>query len=346
MFGTGGTSGITNEGSGPLVITDVINRSTGTKILELRGTNTDLNVVSVNLANGTGTLAVTKTDTGIWVLAGNNSGMSGAVAAASGLLIVTSANALGTGTYSPETVPLRLPFMWSFTNAVTQTQGTTTIFTGDFSIQFNGVLQQTTGGDYTIINNILGPSKTLTFSGVVQSGDAAAARTLIIGGAGNTILPNVIQNNTTAPTVGLLGLNYSGSGTLRITGSSPNTLTGNNTFSGPGTLILDKSGANSRPIGTGVLGWTGNGFLQATSNYTTANSNAITGTFNLGNGTTASTATILAGGDIEFTGTFQGTDANNTLNINNNTIFSGGRFNLKNSTRPARSHSVVMAPRR
>src|SRR5206468_980736 len=89
LAGTGGTSRIENDGSGPLNITDIVNTSTGTKTLELRGNNTELNVVSANLTNGAGILNITKTDSGLWELSGNNSGWSGTMTVAAGVLVLT-----------------------------------------------------------------------------------------------------------------------------------------------------------------------------------------------------------------------------------------------------------------
>ena len=72
LAGTGGISRIENDGSGPLILTDVVNASTGTKTLDLRGNNTELNIVAVDLKNGAGTLAVSKNDGGLWELSGDN----------------------------------------------------------------------------------------------------------------------------------------------------------------------------------------------------------------------------------------------------------------------------------
>ena len=82
LTGTSGTRRIEASGSGPLVLANLVNNSSASnfanitaqaKTLELRGVNTDFNMVTSQLTNeltigGNGLLTVNKNDGGVWVL--------------------------------------------------------------------------------------------------------------------------------------------------------------------------------------------------------------------------------------------------------------------------------------
>lgn len=97
------TQRIDSSGSGALNLTGgFTNTSTGAITLELRGSNTDLNTISSNLANNAGNtfaLRVVKNDGGVWALTGNNT-YAGGTRIDGGLLGFGSAAALGTATPS------------------------------------------------------------------------------------------------------------------------------------------------------------------------------------------------------------------------------------------------------
>ncbi len=72
--------------------------------MDLRGTNTRTQYPLGQPGNNNWRrirLALTKNDSGLWELSGNNSGMSGTVTVAAGVLVLTSNNAIGTGTLTP-----------------------------------------------------------------------------------------------------------------------------------------------------------------------------------------------------------------------------------------------------
>lgn len=87
---------IDSSGSGPLNITNLTDAATNNYYFNIRGTNSELNTISADLADSTaGAYAtkVTKTDGGVWALTGNNS-YTGGTRIDSGLLGIGS-NALG-----------------------------------------------------------------------------------------------------------------------------------------------------------------------------------------------------------------------------------------------------------
>ena len=93
-------------------------------------------------------------------------------------------------------------------------------------------LGSATTGTYSFINN--SATNSLTFAGNVQggTGGTAAAKTLTIGGAGNTLVSGIISNGGATS----LALSKAGAGTLTLT--KANTYTGNTTISS-GILKLD-----------------------------------------------------------------------------------------------------------
>ena len=106
LAGTTGSRRIDSSGSGPLVLTDVVNTSASTplttlsstnnRMLELRGVNTDLNVVSSPLSNASANQALRlyKSDQGVWLLSGTNT-YTGATRIDGGSLGFASAAAMG-----------------------------------------------------------------------------------------------------------------------------------------------------------------------------------------------------------------------------------------------------------
>lgn len=97
LTGTTGGGVVDNDGSAALILNGDITSSTfGSKTLTLAGATTGFNnVVNSIISNGLGTVGVTKTEAGTWVLAGANS-FTGAVAVNGGTLRVTGSVNNGT----------------------------------------------------------------------------------------------------------------------------------------------------------------------------------------------------------------------------------------------------------
>jgi autotransporter-associated beta strand protein len=83
---------IEQDGGGALVLTNLVNATTGAKTLTLRGTSQDANTISSALTDNNGAFSITKTDGGTWFLTGANT-FSGGITMSSGWLGVSVADA-------------------------------------------------------------------------------------------------------------------------------------------------------------------------------------------------------------------------------------------------------------
>ncbi len=352
LAGTGGTSTIENDGSGPLLITDVVSTATGTKTLQLRGINVDRNEVSAVLANnGTIALALTKSDSGTWILSGANT-YSGATTINGGVLVLTNDSALGTSAVT------------SNANAIQATGGTRTLannftislanteFSGANSFVLNGTLSNTAGTSGVVnflpTTGVFNPftgganpvqdaayaaagGKTLTINGTISLQETTNNRTLQFRGSGATVLNGLIRNGGTAN--GTLQVDMAtnttlGTGpgiTILSASSTANTFTGNVQVTS-GVLQLNTpagsySGA-SGPIGTGNnLQFTGGGYFQTLNSLTFSQGVVVSGTGGIIQGDT----------DLRFNGTTLHTGGSFTLNNNLNagrTLTLGGLLTL------------------
>ncbi len=257
---TTGSDQIHADGSGPLVLTNVVNNTslTGARTLFLRGSNTQANVLGGSLADGAGAGSVfniTIDGGATWVLAGNNS-FTGNVNANSGSLGIGSTNALGNGTL---VLNNGLQYLFahdadqsvSSTSRVQVANGATALTIGNFSLEFNGATQLV--GAATITNNII-RSKWLSFAEVNSTGGG----NFTLNGAGDTLINGPIANAATA-----LNLIYSGTGSLTLGASS--TYTGNTSLSNGLTILAGGGGGSmstNRLPGTTALTMTGTSTLQ------------------------------------------------------------------------------------
>ena len=102
-FDIAGTSTIYANGTGVGTITltsDINSSSTSNKTLQLFGANTNDNTISGNISNGAGgTLAITKNNSGTWILSGSNT-HTGGTTLSGGKLILRGSGALGAGSFT------------------------------------------------------------------------------------------------------------------------------------------------------------------------------------------------------------------------------------------------------
>jgi autotransporter-associated beta strand protein len=208
VAGTTGGGIIQNDGTGPLVFTsDLIATNTGAKALTLQGTNTGNNTFAGKIANGSGTVAVTKAGAGTWTLSGANTHGGGTtLSSGGGRLNLANPSALGTGT---------------------------------FTIGGNSSFDNTTGSDLNVANALaltggsptyVGSANNMTINGAVNVNNnrtiTVSARTLTLG---STITQDATPRNFTK----------AGTGTLVLAGGAAHT--GNTTISG-GTLLIAGTG--------------------------------------------------------------------------------------------------------
>jgi autotransporter-associated beta strand protein len=96
-----GSSTIRSDAGSLNIVGNVDSGATGNRLLELSGTSTGANTVSGSISNGTATLAVTKSGTGIWILSNSDNTNTGAINVNEGKLLVngnTSTSSLVTAT--------------------------------------------------------------------------------------------------------------------------------------------------------------------------------------------------------------------------------------------------------
>ena len=153
ITGNGGISLIESDGTGPLVINNLLFTNTGAQTFYLRGTNIAMNQVAANITNnGANVVTVQKNDAGFWLLSGNNS-YTGGTTLNNGVLGISSNTALGTGTLTAGNASLET-FGQNLTlaNAVT-ISGANLDVSGAYSLTFTGVLTNINGN--STLNNFL-----------------------------------------------------------------------------------------------------------------------------------------------------------------------------------------------
>ncbi len=271
ITGTTGTRRIDNSGSGALILTNLINSSaasvnttSGARTLEIRGTNTDGNMITSVLGNdGANVLSVSKFDGGVWILnPATPNTFTGTLTAGGGTLGLTS-NAIGSAASILLSNGSIMAFGGPLTTSTPITLGnnSTAVFAGTNAITINAnVTKQGGANDQTFSNNLEGGAL-LTINGNFVNSEnpaAIATRLLNVRGYGSTVWNGVIADNANVATsVGVAGsrtnlnIAIAPDASFTLTGGSANTYTGGTTLT-DGILILDKVGA----LGTAASGGT------------------------------------------------------------------------------------------
>ncbi|MEQ1850770.1 MAG: autotransporter-associated beta strand repeat-containing protein [Chthoniobacteraceae bacterium] len=268
---TTGSNQIHADGSGALVLTNVVNdMAAGNKTLFLRGSNAQANQITSNLSDNGGTLGITVDGGATWVLAGANS-FTGVVSVNAGALGIGNSGAIG------DTTPLtggRLllnsgsTFAYgadrTIANTVQHGSGQTTAFIGDYSLNFTGTTQLLGAGNYvttnTIANSTNGVARSLSHN-TVTADQLTGVATWTINGTGDTRINGPIQNS-----VGTLNLTFNPSNP-----ASTLTLAGVSTYNGAtnlqnGRVILagntNEHLPSTTPLTFGLINTTNSGVLQ------------------------------------------------------------------------------------
>ncbi|NBV27005.1 MAG: hypothetical protein EBR99_06815, partial [Actinobacteria bacterium] len=251
------TGGITIEasGTGPLVLNGTFtnsNAAAAAKTLSLNGYGPGVNLLNSTLTNNTGggggALSITKNGGGVWVITGNNTGVSGGtVSLSGGVLGVGHNNALGTDTISwSNGMIMAYGADRTLSNAVTLNANNTWGVMGDYGLTFSSVANWgsgTTTYSNNFYNNLTG-GKVLTFGGGFNSAFGATGtntNTITIIGTGTTILTGAITQ-TTGGTLNGITLQGSVGGTMIFNGNGTNTMAGPFTQTS-GTLKVARTGA-------------------------------------------------------------------------------------------------------
>jgi len=330
LVGSTGTRRIDSSGSGALILTALnnssassVNTTGGAKTLEIRGNNTDGNMITSVLANNGGALTVSKFDGGVWILNPTSANtFTGTLTAGGGSLGLT---ADGVGSAAQLNFSNGAIFAYggdlSLGTTVQWNNNTTAVFAGSNNITLNGTFQVAAGNNDGTFSNNLENGAVLTINSNFNN-LKANNRSFFIRGFGDTVWNGSIQDaaaNTTAWDIRI------GPDASFTTTGAANTYTGNKTL-GQGTFILDKLD----PLGPGgAFVFSGGTITVGPSIADLAGANAIANNMTL-NG---DPATISGNKSIEFSGTI--TNSGGTRNLVNDlsggaTLTLSGPVNLSN----------------
>jgi fibronectin-binding autotransporter adhesin len=303
---TTGTTQIHADGTGPLILTNLLNdMAEGAKTLSLRGSNSMGNMITSDLTNMGGNLAVTIDGGATWILAGNNS-HSGNTTIAGGALGIGNNSAIGNGTLVLSSGSV---FAYgddrTIANSVTFNTNTSTAFLGEHSLTLNGPVSisgtasTTSSLTYTTTNNI-SADKVLTINGDITSG-VGAARTWSINGSGTTVFNGTISSTTAFA----VHISYAGNGTLilnSVNNSSSETSKSNLTINNAAARVYF---GTDNVVGGGRLILTTGTLFSTGGDRTISNDVTHGGTF------------IIDGADkFTFSGTWLNNAGNRTLTVN------------------------------
>ncbi len=285
IFLAGSTGGgtLVADGSGSVNFAGTLSASAaGAKTLTLSGTGTGQ--LSGAISNGSGTVSISKTGSGLWILSGTNS-HTGNTTISAGVLEAGNSSVFGTGTVVMAGGTLRASAPIAISNSLSQTANST--ISGTSAITLSGSYAQTGSRTLTVNNSAL-----TTFSGpFLTLADNNQTNTFTLAGTGNVLISSVIRDGTGT---GADGLTKSSTAEL--------TLSGDNTYSGVTTLSAGLlSLGHNRALGTG--GFTVNGGTLR----------AVGGSRNLANA-------VRLGGNLAFSGTDHLTFTGTTTQTNNRTV--------------------------
>jgi autotransporter-associated beta strand protein len=279
------------------VNTDLVVSGSGAKTLILDAAAGPTNIFDGDIGNGSGTVAISKTSAGTWVLSGNNS-YSGDTTLSAGTLRINSATALGTGT---------------------------------FVISANTTFDNTSGSAITLSNNnaftLSGGSPTFTGTNDLDLGTgtvtlSGANRTITVTNSGATLAIGGVTTDSS----GTRSLTKVGLGTLAINGAA-GTWTGGVNIQ-QGTLRV----GNATALGTGPIAFNNGAFVGTLQNTTGSLITMSGSAVNIGgNGGTIATITGTAGNDWSL-GTLNNTQAGNAVLAVDTVNSTFAAANLSNSS--------------
>ena len=216
MNSTTGGAQIHADGSGPLILTNLVNdytTPTGAKTLSLRGTSTAGNMITSQLTNdaGGGALSVTIDGSATWILTNPANSYTGTTTVSAGAL------GIGHNTAIPGALTLSNGVAFAYggdrtlTNTLTLGNNATSGFVGDYSFTFNGTNTLGVGANNANLYNNIVAGKSLTLNGI-QANSLTANRSWALDGSGTTIL----NGNFTTTTGFGVAISKTGDGTLTL----------------------------------------------------------------------------------------------------------------------------------
>ncbi len=300
---TTGSAQIHADGSGPLVLENVVNDMVGgAKTLFLRGASPYTNMITSVLADNGGALNVTVDGSTAWVLAGANT-HSGLTSANAGALGIGHNDALGSSILSMSNGNI---FAHdgdrTISNVLRLANNTTNGVFGAYSITFTGNTEiLNAANDTTLVNN-LAAGKTLTLGNVIPTANLTANRTWLFSGTGHTVVAGDIAVPTGTGSFNI-HLSYNGNGLLELGGANLATV-GSGTGAGAGAnTTLNNVNGTLRLFDNGLVG-TGNLVVAAGTMLIDNTLNQQVATFSQSGGAagTFSLVNIGAGGTLSPAG--------------------------------------------
>lgn len=330
LAGSTGGGVLQADGTGPLTLTGSISTgAAGAKSLSLTGSNPDDNTLAGPITNGSGTVSLTKSGPGRWVISGDNT-HSGTTTLSAGTLAVGHDNALGTGalTLSGGTLTA-VSGPRTVANAVNLTASS--VIGGSSDLTFTGAFAQSGNRTLTLNNTaattFAGPiftlaennqARTLTLAvnggpvsitGVVRDGDGSGADALVKTGSGQLLLSGAnTYTGVTAIREGSVFVNTLGNLSAASALGAPTTAAtgtislGSTTTTG---VLIYTGGVTSTNRVVNLAGTTGGGVIDASGTGALIFTSAFTAT---------------GGGSKTLTLTGTNTDANTIAGaiVNNN----------------------------
>ncbi len=239
-----GNSQIHADGTGPLILTNVVNVAADTNpLLFLRGTNTAGNVITSVLSDNGNPFGVTVDGSATWILTNANT-YTGNTTSSAGALGIGNDSAIGTGTLVMSNGNI---FAYGADRTIANTLQINTAtshgFLGDYSLTFTSAVAfnaSTSSSNFT--NNSIATGKALIFAGGVVANSLTASRNWNFDGPGETI----INGNFTTSTAFGVNLIKNGNGILNLgtSGATSNwNQAGNNVDVDRGTLKFTANNA-------------------------------------------------------------------------------------------------------
>jgi autotransporter-associated beta strand protein len=218
---TTGANQIHADGVGPLILTNIDNtQAAGNKVLNLRGSNTQGNMITSQLSDFGGTLGITVDGGATWILNNPLNDYTGVTSVNAGALGIGDNAALGAGTGN---LALNNGSVFAFggdrtvPNPLSLANNTTVAFFGDHSLSFTNTFSLLASANNVGITNTIAAGKSLTL-GAVTANAMTGTRAWTINGSGDTTITGDITTSTNFN----LNLTYSGTGSLTLAGTNSN----------------------------------------------------------------------------------------------------------------------------
>ena len=294
------------DGAGAWVITNLANdMAAGAKTLNLRGTNAGANLITSQLSDNGGALAITIDGGAAWVLTNGANNYTGLTLVSAGALGIGHNTAVGGGIQNNNGNIFAHGADRSVANVLTLNNNSQWGFTGSHSLSFTSPVVLATSANSNNVYNSIAVGKALTFASMTANA-LTANRSFGVDGPGETI----IAGNITTSTAFGLQIVKTGDGTL--------------TLGGDGTVSNWNQTGTGLDLDRGVLKFSANNVINTSS----AAFAGLTVTPELVDGDVAT---------IDLNGTTQTVNgltasANGTLRLDNTSASAGSfRFGANNS---------------